>query len=100
MAELLAILKACNLCELKDVLKMRKIVIVSDSMEAVSWVNDEEFRNLNLVDIIYDIRSCLRLMKYTSVHHISRVDNSEADFLAKRGASSLLEGDVIKWRID
>ena len=36
---------------------------MSDCKEAVSWVNDDDFGNINLVDFIYDIHSCLRLMK-------------------------------------
>ncbi|KAI9160718.1 hypothetical protein LWI28_010928 [Acer negundo] len=33
------------------------------------------------------------------VHHISRVANSEADSVAKRGSPSLSDGEVIEWRV-
>ena len=72
---------------------------MSDSMEAVTWVNDEDFGNLNMVDIIYDIRSCLSLLKNISVQHISRDSNSVADSLAKRGSSHLMDMDEIEWRV-
>ena len=52
-AELLAILKACRLCASKASLVGRKILIESDSRLAVSWVNDENFGHLSLVNTIY-----------------------------------------------
>ena len=70
---------------------------MSDCKEAVSWVNDDDFGNINLVDFIYDIHSCLRLMKNILFHHISRAVNSEANSLAKRGSCSLADGDAIDW---
>lgn len=95
-SELLAILKACNLYKSKSFLNGRITLIASDSKEVVSWVNNDDFGNINLVDIIYDIRSMLRLMKNISIHHISRATNSKVDDLAKRGSSFSSVRDFIK----
>ncbi|KAI9166179.1 hypothetical protein LWI28_027551 [Acer negundo] len=66
----------------------KKILIESDSREAVSWMNDEDFSNLSLVNTIYDIRCLLRHLGNTSVHYISRDSNAAADRLAKRGSAT------------
>ena len=72
------------------------ITIASDSMVAVSWVNDKVgFGNLNNVDIIYDIRSYLQSMKGMRVIYNLRSTNSFADNLAKLGSSS--GEDKLEW---
>ncbi|KAK3199278.1 hypothetical protein Dsin_022693 [Dipteronia sinensis] len=94
-AELLAIQKACFLCVSKASVGRRKICIESDSRVAVSWVKDDDFGNLALVDVIYDICSKLRLLGKTSVNYIARDANVVADGLAKRGVA--LDGENVVW---
>ncbi|KAK3199510.1 hypothetical protein Dsin_022925 [Dipteronia sinensis] len=97
-AKLLAIHKACQLCVSKGKLVDKSINIESDSKAAVSWVEDGEFGNLALVNVIYDIRSMIYLHGNMSVSYVSRDLNLVADGLAKKGA--LLDGDNVVWSLD
>ena len=63
------------------------VIIVSDSKSAVSWCNRGDFGNINLVDLVYDIRLFLISMKGTSIKFMLRGGNSYADGLAKLGSS-------------
>ena len=58
-------------------------------------MNDENFGNLAFVNTIYDIRCKLRILGNTNVCLNSRVTNSVADSLAKRGSS--MDGEDIMW---
>ncbi|KAK4847294.1 hypothetical protein QYF36_000452 [Acer negundo] len=84
-AELLAIHKACLLCVSKTSLWGRCIYFESNSKEVVSWVNDEEFSNLPLVEVIFDIRTMLVQLSCSLVCFAPRDSNSLVDDLAKRG---------------
>ncbi|KAK2654440.1 hypothetical protein Ddye_014296 [Dipteronia dyeriana] len=95
--EILAIAKACDLCASKPQLKDRKIVISSDCLVAVSWINSADIGNFNLLNLIYGIRNLLCTLGQTSVQFSSRVSNSYADLLAKRGADG--DRDVITWEV-
>ncbi|KAK4844109.1 hypothetical protein QYF36_016616 [Acer negundo] len=57
--ELLAIQKAVSLCMMKDSFKGSPISVENDSREVILWVLKCDFGNLELVDIIFDIRSNL-----------------------------------------
>ena len=58
-AELFALHRACMLLASNQNLASRKVVIMSDSKVTVSWINGENFGNISLVDMVYDIRSFL-----------------------------------------
>ncbi|KAK3220003.1 hypothetical protein Dsin_013973 [Dipteronia sinensis] len=75
----------------------KSINIESDSKAAVSWVEDGEFGNLTLVNVIYDIRSMIHLHGNMSVSYVSRDSNLVADGLAKKGA--LLDRDNVVWSL-
>ncbi|KAI9181436.1 hypothetical protein LWI28_015010 [Acer negundo] len=94
-AELLAILKVCELCSSNVGLSGINIQVVSGSFEAISWVNNEEdFGNLNNFQVISDIRSFLRSSNSLTVIHKSRSLNVEVDGLAR---SSDGGEDSIEW---
>ena len=44
--ELIAIYKACSLCVMNPSLLGKSIVIVSDSLVAVNWINSDNFKSL------------------------------------------------------
>lgn len=55
-SKILAIHKACCLCDSNAALREKKVVIVSDSSVAVAWVNNGDFGGLKHIGSIYDIR--------------------------------------------
>ncbi|KAK0601643.1 hypothetical protein LWI29_026061 [Acer saccharum] len=57
--ELMAIHKVCAMCASRSDFVGKNISIRSDSRSAVSWVNDKDFGNLRLWELIVDIRSLL-----------------------------------------
>ncbi|TXG65184.1 hypothetical protein EZV62_006459 [Acer yangbiense] len=65
------------------------VTVVSDSCSAVAWVNGDGFGNLNLIQLIYDIRDFLLKFRAVSIVFRPRDANSVADSLAKMGSSSL-----------
>ncbi|KAK3200035.1 hypothetical protein Dsin_012678 [Dipteronia sinensis] len=68
MTEIMAMHKAFELCALRSVLVDRDIVIVIDSMVSVTWVNiTEGFGSLKHVNLIYNIRGYMKLLRRTSV---------------------------------
>ncbi|KAI9157419.1 hypothetical protein LWI28_022215 [Acer negundo] len=83
--------------ELQSVRKILLQATTSDSFEEVAWVNDEDFGNLPMVEVIYDIITLLQQLKNSKVCYASRNSNSEADILAKRGL--LLEGENVVWNV-
>ncbi|KAK3206963.1 hypothetical protein Dsin_021009 [Dipteronia sinensis] len=94
--EILAIHRALELCISKPELKGRDMVIVSDSKVAVSWVNNrDDFGSLKHVDLIYDIREFMKVLKGIDVVYNPRHRNSFADNLAKMGSSNI--GDRLVW---
>ncbi|KAK3193125.1 hypothetical protein Dsin_024435 [Dipteronia sinensis] len=84
-AEIMAIHKASEICASKPDFIGRDIVIVSDSMTAVTWVNDRSFGSVKHVNLIYKIRGNLIKLGKTVVIYNSRASNSFADMLAKKG---------------
>ncbi|KAK1548967.1 hypothetical protein Q3G72_008921 [Acer saccharum] len=54
--------QACFLCLEIEALSGRKFCFQSDSKEAIGWVKDAVFGNLLLVEVIYDVRSKLRVV--------------------------------------
>ncbi|KAK0596925.1 hypothetical protein LWI29_020253 [Acer saccharum] len=64
---------------------------------AVSWVNDGDFGNLALVDVIFEVRAMLKDFKNLSVCFVSRDANVMADGLAKSG--SVLDGENVVWSV-
>ncbi|KAI9165293.1 hypothetical protein LWI28_011145 [Acer negundo] len=95
-AELLAIQKACPFCASKESLGGRSICIESDSEVAVFWVNDTNFGNLSMVNVIYDICSTMHILGNMTIRFVPRSANSIADGLAKKGLA--LNGEKIVWR--
>ncbi|KAK3199960.1 hypothetical protein Dsin_023375 [Dipteronia sinensis] len=85
---------ACVICVSKPSFVGKNSSLSSES--SVSWVNDKDFGNLCLLEMIVDIRSMLRFLGNTTVNHCSRDSNDVADNLAKKG--SLMEGEVVEWR--
>ncbi|KAK1575451.1 hypothetical protein Q3G72_005601 [Acer saccharum] len=94
-AEVLAILKACDLISSNPLLSGRLIEIRSDSKTAVSWILNGGFGNLKLVKEIYEIRNHMSLMGGISLSQHNRATNTFADNLAKQGAR--LSGDFVEW---
>ncbi|KAK3228043.1 hypothetical protein Dsin_007905 [Dipteronia sinensis] len=93
-AELSAIHKAVELCSSVSSCVGRNLVIESDSMIAVSWINGQGIENVNLINLIYDIRSNLKLLG-GEVKFRTRSSNQFAEKLAKMGSSK--NGDFIEW---
>ncbi|KAK2640452.1 hypothetical protein Ddye_028247 [Dipteronia dyeriana] len=82
-AEVLVILKACELIHYNPRSVGRVINIFSDSKSAISWVNGNDFDNFKLVNQIYDIRSFLKIVDGLSISFKSISSNSFADSLAR-----------------
>ena len=61
----------------------------------MSWCNGEDFGNLNLVNVIYDIRQLLLSWEGLEIKFLPRGLNSYADCLAKNGSNSC--GDRLEW---
>ncbi|KAK1576403.1 hypothetical protein Q3G72_013488 [Acer saccharum] len=95
--EVQAIHKACELISSNPLLQDRSIIIVSDSRSAVSWINSDNFGNLNLVNLVYDIRHLIQSRAGISIIHNNRETNSLADSLAKGGSGR--NGDGLEWSV-
>ncbi|KAK3220514.1 hypothetical protein Dsin_014484 [Dipteronia sinensis] len=87
LAEILAIHRAATLCSQSASLRNKVIDIVSDSSEAVSWVNTEGPGNLEFLNIIYETRHAMSLLGNTTVSYNPRSSNTLADSLAKHGSA-------------
>ncbi|KAK4837320.1 hypothetical protein QYF36_004528 [Acer negundo] len=55
-AEVMAILRACQLCASQPNLIAKNIFVISDSSSEVAWVNDSDIRNLHHLNFILEIR--------------------------------------------
>ena len=73
------------------------VFLISNSKVAVSWINGDGFGNLNLIDKVYDICSCLEALGGTVVSFSPRSTNSYAGNLAKKGSSRA--GNYITWDV-
>ncbi|KAK2656639.1 hypothetical protein Ddye_009691 [Dipteronia dyeriana] len=93
--ELLVIVKACDMCVLKNELLGKKVIISSDSKNTVSWINNSGLRNINFMQQIYNIRYFNLKFGHMCVEFNPRESNMMADSLVKKG----VEGDlyVINW---
>ncbi|KAK3197796.1 hypothetical protein Dsin_021211 [Dipteronia sinensis] len=96
--EIMAIAKAIELCMTKPDVCKKDITLISDSREAVSWINRGGCGNSDHMHSVSDIRSNLIKMDQAHIIFKSRASNSVADSLAKRGS----EGgeDRESWSID
>ncbi|KAK3222042.1 hypothetical protein Dsin_009067 [Dipteronia sinensis] len=93
--ELLAIHKACDIIQASKKWNGVKVVILSDSLVAVSWVNGEDVGSLEHADIIFEIRNWLKLFSNLVVSYASRCSNFFVDSLAKQGARNC--GDFMQF---
>lgn len=93
-AEVAAIHKACSFCVSVPSLVDRNIEIVSDSKVAVLWINGEGIVNFSQVNLIYDIRGNLDVIR-GKVSFCTRDSNHLADRLVKMGSKML--GDFVEW---
>ncbi|KAI9170286.1 hypothetical protein LWI28_025526 [Acer negundo] len=93
--ELMAIAKACNLCLSRTELSDSKIVINSDSMNAVAWINSNDLVDNRITHLIYEIRNALNCLGHASVDFNSCSTNFLTDSLAKKGSCG--EEDGIVW---
>ncbi|KAK2655690.1 hypothetical protein Ddye_008742 [Dipteronia dyeriana] len=89
--EVHAILRVCQLVSSNQVLVGSNISIISDSKFAVSWIKCEDFGNLKLVQLVYDIRHLFEGF----IEFKPWSSNSIVDSLAK--ASSAARGDGLEW---
>ncbi|KAI9177172.1 hypothetical protein LWI28_011928 [Acer negundo] len=97
-AEILAILKACELCTSNISLVNSNIQIVSDSRVAVSWANSsEDFESFMHLNVIYDIRDYLQRYKGLSIIFNPRSTNELADSLAKLSSNGCY--DSLVWSV-
>ena len=78
-----------------NVLRDKEITIVSNSKVAVSWMKNDGFGFINLVNVIYDIRSMLKSCDNIYLTFFPRASNSFADMLAKKGSGR--SGDFMVW---
>ncbi|KAK2641042.1 hypothetical protein Ddye_022805 [Dipteronia dyeriana] len=97
MAEVLAIHKAISICAHSVALIGKEIDIVSDSTEAVSWVNAAGIGNLAFMNIIQEIQQCLSILGNTLIIFNFRSSNSLADSLAKNGSGK--GADFVVWEL-
>ncbi|KAK3221046.1 hypothetical protein Dsin_015016 [Dipteronia sinensis] len=94
-AELLAIHKACDIIQASRKWNGVKVVISSDPLVAVSWVNGEDVGSLEHAYIIFDIHNWLKRFPNLVVSYASRYSNFFADSLAKQGARNC--GDFVQF---
>ncbi|KAK2638844.1 hypothetical protein Ddye_026639 [Dipteronia dyeriana] len=95
MAEVAAILKACELCASNPTLADNKITIASDSKVVISWIKNKEFGSFSYLNILYNIKSLLHDLGDVEVCYNPRSTNSFADKLANMGSAN--SGDRISW---
>ncbi|KAK3219226.1 hypothetical protein Dsin_013196 [Dipteronia sinensis] len=94
--EILAILKACELCTSNHTLANCNIQIASDSMVAVSWANSkEDLGSILHLGTISDIRGHLQNIKGLSIIFNPRVSNKVAESLAKLSSNGA--ADIVEW---
>ena len=95
-AEVLAILKACKLCESENCPSDVVVIIQSDSKSVVTWANGKGgVGNVKLMESILDIRECLlNCGSNVLVQYAPRSGNVVADLLAKFGTMSGMVQEV------
>ena len=97
-AEVMAIHRACQLISDKASLVRWCITIFSNSKSTVAWIKGSDFGNLQLVNLVYDIRQFLKSSNNFDIKFMPRDSNAFADSLAKAGSSGGVErlewGDV------
>ncbi|KAK3221730.1 hypothetical protein Dsin_008755 [Dipteronia sinensis] len=94
-AEILAIARACELCEARPEIVDKLVVIFSHSKVAVTWINNDGFGSIKHAQIIHDTRSFLSSSDMVSILFCPRSFNYIADQLAKKGAR--ISGEELNW---
>ncbi|KAK3228053.1 hypothetical protein Dsin_007915 [Dipteronia sinensis] len=94
-AEVLAIAKAIELCITKQEVRDKEIIFESDSKTSVSWINGGGLGSIDHLQSVFNIRNNLNILSRAYVVFKSRVFNSVADSLAKKGAEGRQE--VLSW---
>ncbi|KAK2643847.1 hypothetical protein Ddye_019042 [Dipteronia dyeriana] len=72
--------------------------IISDSLTAVSWINNSDLGHINFMHMIFGIRNILGRLGQTNVEFSSRASNESngyADILAKKGAEGVDESRLL-----
>ena len=85
VAEVVALKEACKMLNKKVELNSVKIVIESDSLNAVSWTQAPTKRQWRLFAYFQEVDIFLSSCSSFSVVHVHRECNSDADKLAKDG---------------
>ena len=93
-AKVLAIHKATELCMKTPALYGKEIILSSDSMIAVAWINGNGFGSLEHYNLIYDIREWLSFLGSAFVVFNSRFSNTFAEHLTRQ-RSGLVRNSVI-----
>ena len=86
-AEVYALHFALLICQL---FVIRNVVLESDSMVAVSWVNNKKNRPWKLQNYLNHIDHLAKEVNCLQIKHVMREANVLADYLAKRGSSQAL----------
>ncbi|XP_048503097.1 uncharacterized protein LOC125498844 [Beta vulgaris subsp. vulgaris] len=94
-AEIIAIHRAIKISLTRDMCKGAKIILESDSANAVRWSNGEEGGPCNLNFQLNFIRNAKRNGLDISIVHMGRSANFVADSLAKQGIHR--QSDFIAW---
>ncbi|KAK4840660.1 hypothetical protein QYF36_015006 [Acer negundo] len=89
----MAIARACSLLLSRTELEGKNIVVASDCLQVVPWINSSGVGDWRYVQLILEIKSFLGNLGQTMVEFNSRDTNSVADSLAKKGAGG--GGDVL-----
>ena len=96
-AELLAIIRACDMVSLREELFLKPLTVISDSNTVVNWILGSSPELNKHEQIIGDIRRWLGLHNWVRVEYRSRWSNSFADTLAKKGLNSGI--DELWWSV-
>ncbi|KAK3193144.1 hypothetical protein Dsin_024454 [Dipteronia sinensis] len=95
--EVHTILQACQLIVSNKSLPEHSITIITDSKLAESWIKGEDFENLKLVKLVYDIRQYLQGFQDVDIKFMPRSLNALADSLANSGSGN--QGDRLVWGV-
>ncbi|KAK3219671.1 hypothetical protein Dsin_013641 [Dipteronia sinensis] len=93
-AEIMVIHKEVEIVQASSSWCSCKMVISSDSMVAMSWVNSRYFGSLAHINTIYEIPNWLKLLGSAVVVFNLRASNSFTDSLAKKGSGNC--GDFVR----
>ncbi|KAK2661084.1 hypothetical protein Ddye_007617 [Dipteronia dyeriana] len=96
-AEIYAIHRACSLLQTGGHSINCEVIIVSDYKVAVSWCNGDDFGNINLIDLVYDIGNFITSQEGVSIKFMPRGGNYFADGLTKLGSSR--SGERLRWGV-